>query len=298
MKELDFYFSQFLDYIQKEKNYSGHTLLAYQNDLILLSHFMNKKYGTLQKLQQMDILHLRDFLAQDFATTEASTRNRRLATIKSFFKYLKQHHVIDKNPSTLLTSQKQAKKLPHFLDMDEAKLLIEGIQAHDLWTKRDHAIVELLYGCGLRISELCGLTWQQCHLDTLLLRVKGKGSKERIIPLGELAAESLKIYREELLSQGTCKLAEKIFGGKRGGALNPRQVRKILNYYSLKLGLGKRVHPHMLRHSFATHLLGQGADLRGIQDLLGHSSLSTTQKYTHLSIEDLMKVYDKAHPKA
>ena len=198
-----------------------------------------------------------------------------------------------------LAAPKQAQRLPEFLDIEEAFRLMEAPDKNDFASLRDRAILELFYTSGLRVGELAPLKLTALDLKDGMVRVRGKGNKERLVPLGSRAREALEAYfgvRSEI--QAHPGHEEYVFIGKRGKQIHPSVITKRLKAYAAKVGVGKNISPHTLRHTFATHLLGGGADLRGIQELLGHASLSTTQKYTHIDLDKLLEVYDKAHPKA
>ena len=298
MEALNDILQQFLDYLKKEKQYSLHTVLAYQRDLQDLIKFLKKQFATLQQWKEVDTYHLRSYLAAAFHHTQAATRNRRLSTLRSFWKFLKKLKMVEKDVASSLRGIKQIQKLPQFLDVDASQLLMEAPQAKDFDGARDKAMLELLYGCGLRIGELCNLRFRNIDFATKMITLRGKGNKERMVPMGDYAAGALTQYRSWRERQSKLGGEDFIFLGSRGKPLSVRYARKLVGKYALLAGLGRRVSPHTLRHTFATHLLREGADLRGIQELLGHQSLSTTQKYTHVSLDKLMEVYDKAHPKA
>ncbi|MDZ4383760.1 MAG: site-specific tyrosine recombinase/integron integrase, partial [Thermodesulfovibrionia bacterium] len=225
-----------------------------------------------------------------------SSISRKLATIRSFFKYLHKEGYVKKNPAKLVSSPKIPKSLPRFLTIDETFALMEAAKGDTFQATRDKSILEFLYSSGLRVSELTMLNINDFDIKESLIRVKGKGKKERIIPIGSKAMEAIKNYLSERISLK--KKSQALFLNNRGGRLTQRSIRRILIKYARMIALKGSLSPHVLRHTFATHLLHGGADLRSIQELLGHSSLSTTQKYTHVDISHLMEVYDKAHPMA
>jgi integrase/recombinase XerC len=224
-----------------------------------------------------------------------STIGRKLAALRTFFRYLVREGVLRLNPGELVATPKQEKYLPRTLTVDESFALMEQGGGAGLLARRDRAIVETLYSCGLRVSELTGLNVGSVDLREGLVRVLGKGRKERIVPIGRKAREALEEY---LAARGNPADEEPLFLNQRGGRLTPRSVERNLKVQLLKAGILKDATPHALRHSFATHLLDGGADLRAIQELLGHASLSTTQKYTQVSVDHLMHVYDQAHPRS
>jgi integrase/recombinase XerC len=279
---------QFLRYMEVERGSSPHTLRAYRKDLELF--FEQAGEGT-------ELSDVRGFVAAEINRGQKkSTASRRLAAIRSFFKYLNREGLLKKNPARLISSPKLPKQLPRFLTVDEVFGLVEKPGGLSFMEQRDRAMLELMYSSGLRVGELSSLNLDDVNLDEGLVKVMGKGNKERIVPVGGKAQEALRSYLVEKLIQ---KKGDKaLFVSRNGKRLDPRGIRRIVKKYSLALGLQGKVSPHTLRHTFATHLLQSGADLRVIQELLGHSSLSTTQKYTHLDITHLMDIYDKAHPLA
>ncbi len=284
----------FLDYLAQEKGVSPETLRAYRNDLGQLQVFMEEK-----GFKQLGLAEVRLFLAQVAKTKAKTTLARKVACLRSFFKFLKKRGGLRDPRLLYIKCPKLGKTLPRVLSVDEVFALVEKPQGQEFKFLRDRAILELLYGAGLRVSELCGLRLQDVLVDLMIVRVRGKGNKERIAPFGKKAKEALWAYfpaRENLLAK-LGKKTEALFVNFRGGVLTTRSVRRLLKQYAVSLGLA-RVSPHTLRHSFATHLLESGADLRVIQEMLGHSRLSTTQRYTHLDFVHLTKIYDGAHPRA
>lgn len=281
----------FLVFLKAEKDVSPHTLKAYTQDLKEFEAFVDKKP------KNIDNLDIRTFLASLYQRNlKKSSISRKLASIRSFFKYLHREGYVKSNPAKLVSSPKVPKSLPKFLTIDEVFSLINTPNGETFKPTRDKAIIEILYSCGLRVSELTSLDISDLDIKETIIRVKGKGRKERIIPIGTKAMEAIKNYLPERISLR--KKSPGLFLNNRGGRLTQRSVRRILLYYSRMINLTGNLSPHTLRHTFATHLLHEGADLRSIQELLGHSSLSTTQKYTHLDIRQLTEVYDKAHPMA
>ena len=285
------YYEQFLFFLKSEQNVSPHTLRSYTKDLVDFLTFADKRP------KEIDNLDIRSFLASlHHSNLKKSSISRQLATIRSFFKFLHREGYVKNNPAKLVSSPKVPKNLPRFLSIDEVFYLMETPQGDTFKPTRDKAILELLYSSGLRVSELTSLDMSDLDIKESLLRAKGKGRKERILPIGIKAMEALQNYLPErmLLKRKTAA----IFLNNRGGRLTQRSVRRILLYYSRMINIDGDLSPHTLRHTFATHLLHEGADLRSIQELLGHSSLSTTQRYTHVDIGHLTEVYDKAHPLA
>lgn len=316
MKE---FLAMFEEYLKVEKNRSRHTVEAYTRDLSQFQAFLTGEAGGVG-IKCIDHLTVRRYIGSLYKKEKKSSIGRKLASIRSFFDFMIKKGYVANNPAGMVSIPKREKTLPSFISVDEAFALMEVPQGSSLGKLRDRAILELLYSCGLRVSELVGLDKSDIDLKEGVLKVMGKGSKERIVPIGEKAVsaieEYLKVRRQKSevkkmrsledtnfsasqpLNLSTSKKAEPLFINLRGGRLTQRSVERFVKKYTSGLAVGKRVTPHSLRHTFATHLLDNGADLRGIQEMLGHASLSTTQKYTHLSVDRLMAVYDNAHPKA
>lgn len=285
----------FIQYLLSERNASPHTVEAYSSDLQQFSDFLREKMGPTLTIHQITHLHIRRYLASIHKELTKSSAGRKLAAIRSLFRFLLRRGIIDKNPAELVSTPKKEKKLPFHLNVDEITTLVEAPKLPEELPSRDRAILETLYSSGLRVSELTGLDVKGVDLLTGTVRVSGKGGKERIVPLGSKAIKSLEEYLE---LRGNPGIHAPLFINSRGGRLTRRSVARIVDKYMLHLETMKKASPHTLRHTFATHLLEGGADLRSIQEMLGHASLSTTQKYTHVSIDRLLEVYDKAHPKA
>ncbi len=281
----------FLRYLDIQKGVSAHTLRAYRKDLEEFVEFV--KEGP----SEIELIDVRAFVAQQIKNgLSKTTAGRRLAAVRSFLKYLNREGYIEANPAKLVSTPKAQKLLPKFLTVDEAFALIEQPAGIGFMKARDRAILELLYSSGLRVSEVAGLTMEDINTREAVVRVKGKGKKERILPVGSKALDAIKSYLvEKLLLK---RRSTTVFINRRGGKLSERGIRRIVVKYAKQSGIGGSIGPHTIRHTFASHLLQSGADLRVIQELLGHSSLSTTQKYTHLDLTHLMDVYDKAHPMA
>ena len=287
--------SAFCTYLETERNASPHTLAAYRRDLAQLAAFVSREKGDDASAAEVDHLLLRRHLALLGKKARKSSIGRKLAAIRSFFRFLLRRGSIAKNPAELIASPKKEQRLPFHLDIDQATTLVEAPPDNGRYSLRDRAALELLYSSGLRVSELTGLDIGDLDLAGGMVRVMGKGGKERIVPVGSRAIQAIQAYlshRGELAGTGP------LFLNTRGERINRRSVARIVDAHVLRIAAFKRISPHVLRHTFATHMLEGGADLRAIQELLGHASLSTTQKYTHVGIDRLMEVYDKAHPKA
>ena len=295
MSVLDQQIQQFTAYLQTERDVSPHTLAAYRCDLAQLLAFAVREKGEDVSAQGMDHLLLRRYLAGMSKETKKSSIGRKLAAIRSFFRFLLRRGEIARNPAELIATPKKEQRLPFHLDIDQTTILMEAPNDDQKYGLRDRAILELLYSSGLRVSELTALDIGELDPSAGMVRVTGKGGKERIVPVGSRALEALQEYLDE---RGDGAAGGALFLNTRGGRINRRSVARIVDIHVLRIAAFKRISPHTLRHTFATHMLEGGADLRAIQELLGHASLSTTQKYTHVSIDRLMEVYDKAHPKA
>lgn len=285
----------FLQFLTSEKNASIHTVKNYAVDLREFSEASQKK-----PLGQMTYLDIRAFLAVlKNKSYSKSSISRKLACIRSFFKFLVRENVLKNNPAVEVSTPKREKRLPHFLDPNEVVQLLEA-PSKDTWEgRRDRAILETLYSSGLRVSELVGLNHDDLDLFSGLVRVRGKGKKERIVPVGKAALNALQFYLEmksPRSAEGGVK--KPIYLNRSGGRLTDRSIRRMILKYARQVGLKKEVSPHTLRHSFATHMLDRGADLRSVQELLGHENLSTTQIYTHVTTKRLKEAYDAAHPHA
>jgi integrase/recombinase XerC len=285
----------FCRYLDTERNVSPHTISAYRSDLEQLTAFVAREAGGVARVSDVDHLLLRRYLALLGKRAKKSSVGRKLAAIRSFFRFLVRQGVVAKNPAELIATPKKENRLPFHLDIDQVTTLVEAPQEDDKHVLRDRAILELLYSCGLRVSELTGLAIGDLDLSGGMVRVLGKGGKERIVPVGSRAIEAIRGY---LQGRGELGGSGPLFLNTRGQRINRRSVARIVDLHVLRIAAFKRISPHILRHTFATHMLEGGADLRAIQELLGHASLSTTQKYTHVGIDRLMEVYDKAHPKA
>jgi integrase/recombinase XerC len=292
----------FLDYLTFERNVSPNTVMAYRDDLESFTSFLCSEYFTMGRetldLRNVDTVAIRSYLAH-LARRKLSRASmaRQLSALRSFFKFLMREGTVEKNPARTVATPKREKRLPSVLQTSEVAILFEQTDASTPLGVRDQAWLELLYASGLRISELIGVDIDDLELRARLVKVRGKGSKERIVPFGAKAEEALRAW---LAARGSIAAddEEALFVNHRGKRITTRSVRRLFDRYVRAASLRAGVSPHTLRHSFATHLLNAGADLRGIQELLGHASLSTTQKYTHLTDWQLMAVYKKAHPRS
>ena len=290
--------TRYRNYLEVERNASRYTVRNYTADLRDFLAFL-KEQG-ISSLEDVDRHTLRAYLSQLMSQQVAKTSiARRLSAIRSFYRYLEREEMITHNPVATTSSPKLDRRLPAFLTPEEMSRLLLAPDTSTPQGQRDRALLELLYASGLRISELTSLELEQLNLETKEIRVWGKGGKERIVLIGEPAARAITLYlnqgRPELL--GT-KKNHNLFLNQQGERLTQRGIQKLLPAYARKADIGKRVHPHMLRHTFATHLLDGGADLRVVQELLGHASLASTQIYTHISKGQAKKIYLKAHPMA
>ena len=286
---------QFCHYLEVERSVSRHTLDAYRSDLLQFMVFARQERGADIAAAGVDHLLIRRFMALLHKDHRKSSIGRKISAIRAFFRYLLREGQLDTNPAALVSTPKKEKKIPFHLSIDEVTALMEAPDEDRLAGVRDKAIFETLYSCGIRVSELTGMNVGHLDLHSSLARVMGKGGKERVVPVGRYARAALTAYLEK---RGNPVPGEPLIINLRGGRLTRRSVARIIDAHMLKLATMKKVSPHTLRHTFATHMLESGADLRAIQELLGHASLSTTQKYTHVTIDRLMEVYDKAHPKA
>jgi integrase/recombinase XerC len=293
----------YLRHLRLDENSSPETVRAYGSDLGEFDAFLKQEIGGGREVapKEVDRLAVRAFLGElHRRQAKRSTVARKLAAVRSFFRYLKRRGVIAVNPALAVATPRQEKRLPKQLSVDEMVHLVEMPDDASPLGARDRAILELLYATGVRVSELTSLDFDDLDLGEAMMRVRGKGRKERMVPVGSKAVAAMKKYlrlRSSLEPRpGTGKDA--LFLNFRGTRLNVRSVRRIVGRYIRECSIARKVSPHTLRHSFATHLLDAGADLRSIQELLGHASLSTTQKYTHVSTERLLKTYGKTHPRA
>ncbi|MFC1811355.1 site-specific tyrosine recombinase/integron integrase [Thermodesulfobacteriota bacterium] len=303
----------FLESLSSERGYSDNTCRAYKNDLKEFISFISET-GLLRKAGQKDSespradelngLMIRAYLGFLHKKNKKTTIARKLSAIRSFFRYLLKNGIIPENPADRILTPKQDQTIPVYLPVDDMFRLLDSIKTDTLLGLRNRAIFETLYSCGIRVSELAGMNLVDVDFSSRVIRVRGKGDRERIVPIGRKALNAIKAYRERLMSKRDLRIAGNgkgeagpIFLNKNYGRLSTRSIARILDKLIKEAGLSMPVSPHGLRHTFATHMLDAGADLRIIQELLGHKSLTTTQKYTHVSIDRLMETYDKAHPR-
>lgn len=298
----------FLESLVTEKGYSDHTRRAYRKDLLDFLSFLaesrfagsaRQKRAPAVKFKQIDGIMLRGYLGFLHRKNKKTTIARKLSAIRSFFKYLVKNGVISENPAELVLTPKQDKTIPVYLSVDEIFRLLDSIQTGTLLGLRNRAIFETLYSSGIRVSELAEMNFSDIDFSAAVVRVSGKGGKQRIVPVGQKALAAIKAYRTRLQKQTGSLLINEgpLFLNRFHKRLSPRSIARILKKLVETVGLLTPVSPHALRHTFATHMLDAGADLRTVQELLGHKSLSTTQKYTHVSIDRLMETYDRAHPR-
>jgi integrase/recombinase XerC len=288
----------FLEHLGSERRLSPLTVRAYRADLAGLAAFL-RRAGHEGSMNDLDPAYVRAYLAEIHATTSARTRARKLSAVRSLFNYLVRRGLVSRNIGEELISPKLPALLPRALPVDDVFRLLEAEAADEPLIIRDLAMLELLYGSGIRAAELVSLDVARVDLKRRIVRVVGKGSKERIVPFGSKAEEAIARWieaRARLLGLRGRADEHALFVNAKGTRLSSRSLRRRLRARALSVALGRRVTPHMLRHSFATHLLDGGADLRAIQEMLGHASLATTQRYTSVSIEHLRNVYEKAHP--
>ncbi len=288
---------EFMEKLKHERSFSKHTLRAYHTDLTQFDSFL--KDDKCKNLRRVNHLLLRKYLAtlrsRNYSRT---TIVRKLASLRSFFKFLNQEAVLESNPFEILRTPKQTKKLPHFLSINDIDTLLKTPDESEIFGLRDRAILETLYSTGIRVSELVGLNEDDVDFYGEMVKVQGKGKKERLVPIGSYAIKALKEYINSKKKKKGLGKNVPLFLNKYGDRLSSRSVARSLDKYLKLTGINLTTSPHTFRHSFATHMLDKGANLRAVQELLGHSNLSTTQIYTHVTTERLKQVYDKTHPRA
>ena len=289
ISEVDRHIEKYTRYLEIEKNASEHTILNYKNDLEEFKKFLGEV-----KIESVSYLTLRKFLSTlKERNLKSRSISRKLSSLRSFFKFLNREGFLKSDPTSAISSPKLEKHLPIFLTEDEITRLVESPDTKELSGLRDRAILETFYSTGMRVSELTGLNLENIDFFGGVTKVRGKGKKERLTPIGDRALRAIREYLDRRVNTQPA-----VFLNKNGRRLTGRGVRLILDKYVRILALRENISPHSLRHSFATHLLNRGADLRSVQELLGHANLSTTQIYTHLTTDRLKSVYDKAHPRA
>lgn len=294
----------FKNYLEVERNVSEHTRIAYLADVNEFFHYLIEnnliKEGNITAVSTEKI---RGFLAYlYFQKIKKVSINRKISSLKAFFRYLLREGKIKSNPAEMIQTLKTEKHIPIFLSVDEMFDLLVSPDSYSITGLRNRAMLELFYSSGLRLSELASLNKMDIDFDQSLVKVRGKGKKERIVPVGRPALTALQEYLERMgefgKNQNADVLRYPLFLNRWGRRITPRSIARIVNEISVRSGIGKKISPHTIRHSFATHLLDSGADLRAIQELLGHESLSTTQKYTAVNVHHMMEVYDRAHPRS
>ncbi len=298
------YIDSFLEHLRVEKSASRMTLVSYKSDLNQCFSFLADNNGiaiknvTSDNLNHKSIREYLSFLQQQGLSR--ATMSRKLAALRSFVKYLCRENVLPNNPIAAVSTPRQDKKLPRFLYPAEVELLLNAPDQSTPAGKRDTAILEVLYACGLRVSELVGADLDDINWDEELIKVRGKGNKERIVPIGKQARQALHNYinlGRPIMARKSSHTSQAIFLNKSGQRISSRSIRNIIDKYMEEIALNQAISPHTLRHSFATHMLNNGADLRSVQELLGHIKLSTTQIYTHLTRDNLKAIYNDTHPR-
>ena len=296
--ELESTLKQFLECLQLQKGFSAHTIRAYQTDLNdWIDDLKKRQITTVSTLEtRLDPQTIRDYLSTLYDTHARSSLCRRLSAIRSYLKFLRRAKMISHDFGSLIPSPKAQKTLPRFFKIEEMEELLQSPDSHTLMGKRDRALFEIMYGSGLRVGETVSLNWEDVDLRQGWVRVLGKGEKERTVPFGEAAVQALVVYKISIELDRMVSPKDPVFINRLGTRLTGRGVARILNKHVVRLETAKTLSPHGLRHSFATHLLAAGADLRSIQELLGHSRLSTTQRYTHVDLGHLIDEYQSTHP--
>ena len=284
----------FINMLREHKNFSQNTLKAYAIDLYRFSEFLSWKKIT---IKETSTIILREYIAERYNSSSRASIARSISALRSFFKFLEKRELLEINPAVEISMPKLEKKIPPHLQVDEMFRMLDAPK-NNLLGLRDRAIMELLYSSGLRVSELHGLNIDDIDFVGNLVKVLGKRRKERLVPVGQTALSAILAYRETLTNNIHATALDKpLFLNAGGTRLSVRSIARLVKHHAIMSGSGYEISPHALRHSFATHMLDGGADLRSIQELLGHESLSTTHRYTHLTLDHLMKVYDKAHPR-
>ena len=305
MSEFARQIERFGDYLRDQARFSPHSVKGYLTDVEGLRRYLEENGLDLDSpgtsaLQAVDTPWIRGYLKTLHETCKKSTIGRKLAALKGFFRYLVREGVLARDPLVGFSTPKQEAPLVKFLSVDEAFRVLGCLPEEGILPARDRAVMEVLYSSGVRVSELVGLNWREVDFSLGVLKVFGKGSKERIVPVGEVALAALRGYADHQRGRWgrTARGEEPVFLNRFGTRITTRSIARIVEKYLRLAGIPVRMGPHGLRHTFATHLLNAGADLRSIQELLGHVSLSTTQRYTHVNLDQLTAVYDRAHPRA
>lgn len=293
--------AEFEAHLQKEVRASPHTIRAYVGDVTAYADFVEQARGREPELADLDVRTVRRYLASVHGQLAASSVGRRLSALRTFAEFCRMRGRLEDNPLVLLSAPKKGKKLPVVLPVEDVSALIDDPHRPGPLGLRDKALLEVLYGSGLRVSELCGLDRSHVRLDgqrTSLRVVEGKGGKDRIVPLGAAGARAVAQWLAVRDAVAKPKAQDAVFVGARGGRISPKVVRNLVHSRCQQTGARAQISPHGLRHAFATHLLESGCDLRSIQTLLGHESLATTERYTHLDMTHLLNVYERVHPRA
>ncbi|OPY71107.1 MAG: Tyrosine recombinase XerC [Syntrophorhabdaceae bacterium PtaU1.Bin034] len=290
-KDLGDFADEFYHYLVTQKDASPNTMRAYEGDIRNFLSYLKKN-----RIDEVDHKVIRAYVAELYGGLKKSSLSRKVSSIKVFFKFLKKKGYIKENPASLIKNPRIEKKLPKFYTVDEIFHFLDTLPGETWINLRNRAIFELIYSTGMRAQEALDLTVGDVHMEGSLALVKGKGGKERVLPFGEKARDALERYMEEVRGRRR-ESVNALFVNRQGNKLSYRGLLKVMKKHQLDASLFKNLALHGIRHSFATHMLNGGADLRSIQELLGHSKLSTTQKYTHISIDKIMEIYDKAHPR-
>lgn len=292
---------KFIQYLVSEKKYSQHTVRNYNSDLTDFFSFL-KDFTSSHRIdpKKIEDFHIRAFLNSLFSRElSKSSISRKLSSIKAYFQYLRREQILKNNPAAMISSPKLEKKLPEHLTIQETETFLDSIHGKTPLTKRDRAMFELIYSCGLRVSEVVSLDVNSLDIPEKTVLVRGKGKKERLLPVGKSAILAIQDYMKErgtLMKKKSVSHESALFLNNTGTRISTRSVESKIKKYLVSAGIFTDATPHSLRHSFATHLLGKGADLRGIQELLGHASMNTTQRYTHMTIQHIMNTYNSSHP--
>ncbi len=295
---------RFIDYLRSQRGYSQNTVRSYRADLEhFLSYLKNRGNAEEIDIRLIDFHVIRAYLGGMFKGYKKTTISRRLSAVRTFFLYLEKNNLNYGNPASEISAPKQGKYIPGYLNIDDMFMLLDSPEPTTSGEIRNQAILELLYSCGIRVSELTGLNLSDIDFKERLVRVIGKGNRERIVPVGKKALSAIEKYIEQTqmirkkAHNSTKSFVNPLFLNKNGGRLSSRSVSSIIKDFVRRYNLADNITPHSFRHTYATHMLDGGADLRSVQELLGHASLSTTQRYTHVSLDKLMEVYDRAHPR-